>query len=190
MKKYLFIMLLATAAFVATSCNQEVKSENNETETTTSTDQAGSKSIADVKDDGSQKNVVQVAVGSKDHTTLVKAVQAADLVTSLANQGPFTVFAPVNAAFDKLPKGTVEDLLKPENKAKLADILQYHVCVSSFKVENLHDGQNLGMVNGGNAKITVKDGKTYINGSQILASVPASNGIVHVIGDVLLPPSK
>jgi uncharacterized surface protein with fasciclin (FAS1) repeats len=141
-----------------------------------------------VQDDQSQKNVVGVAVGSKDHTTLVAAVKAAELVDALSNAGPFTVFAPTNAAFEALPAGTVEGLLKPEKKADLQDILQYHVAVGVFKPEMLHDGQSLGMVNGSNVKFSVKDGKLMINDANIVATVPASNGIVCVIDKVLLPP--
>lgn len=144
---------------------------------------------SDVVDNESEKNVVQVAVASPDHTTLVAAVKAADLVNALSNAGPFTVFAPTNAAFAALPEGTVEGLLKPEKKSDLQDILQYHVSLGVFKTDMLHDGQNLSMVNGGNAKITMKDGKLMINDAVILASVPASNGIVHVIDKVLLPPA-
>ena len=142
-----------------------------------------------VKDDVSKKDVVKVAASSADHTTLVKAVQAAGLVDVLSNAGPFTVFAPTNAAFDALPPGTVESLLKPDQKTTLSDILQYHVAVGVFKPEMLRDGQTLGMVNGGNAKITVKDGKVMINDAAVVASVPASNGIVHVIDKVILPPA-
>ena len=141
-----------------------------------------------VKDDVSNPNVVQIAVGSKDHTTLVAAVKAAELVDALSNAGPFTVFAPTNAAFDALPAGTVDDLLKPENKDKLTTILQYHVYVGNLSTESLQDGQSLGMVDGGNVTITKKDGKTFVNGnSEVVASVPASNGVVHVVSAVLLP---
>jgi len=141
-----------------------------------------------VIDSTSQPNVVQVAVGSADHSTLVKAVKAADLVTSLSNAGPFTVFAPTNAAFDKLPAGTVEDLLKPEKKDALIDILQHHVYVGVLKAEQLQDGQSLGMVDGKNITIKIVNGKPLINGkANIIASVPASNGIVHVIDEVLTP---
>lgn len=141
-----------------------------------------------VEDDLSQRNVVQVAVGSEDHTTLVKAVQAAELVDALSNAGPFTVFAPTNAAFDQLPAGTLDGLLAPEKKDELADILQYHVSLGVFKAESLTDGQVIGQVNGGNITVSKKDGKTVLNGTAtIVASVPASNGIVHVIDGVLLP---
>lgn len=141
-----------------------------------------------VKDDTSNPNIVQVASGSKDHTTLVAAVKAAGLVTSLSNAGPFTVFAPTNAAFDKLPAGTVDGLLKPEKKGDLENILGYHTYVGNLKTEYMQDGQEYDMVYGGKIKITKKGDKTFVNGSEILASIPTSNGIIHVIGDVLLPP--
>ena len=105
----------------------------------------------------------------------------------LSNAGPFTVFAPTNAAFDKLPAGTVEGLLKPEKKADLQDILQYHVAVAVYKPEMLQDGQVINMANGGNVTIGVKDGKITVNGANVVATIPASNGIIHVIDAVLLP---
>ena len=164
------------------------------TNTSTSNQGAASESTAPagggqsaVQDNDSQKDVVKVAVGSKDHTTLVTAVKAAELVDVLSNAGPFTVFAPVNAAFEKLPAGTVEGLLKPDKKEALQDILQYHVAVGVFKSEMFQDGQKLSMANGGNVTIGVKEGKITVNGANVVATVPASNGIVHVIDGVLLP---
>jgi len=145
---------------------------------------------ASVQDDVSQPDVVKVAVGSADHTTLVAALKAADLVNSLANAGPFTVFAPTNAAFDKLPAGTVDDLLKPENKSKLKGILHHHVTTSALDAEYFQDGQSLGMVDGGRETITKKDGAFFIGGAKVIASVRASNGWVHVIDAVLVPAAK
>ena len=172
---------------VLLSCNNGT--EQSKTETAQAIAAETQVGQSGVKDDLSQKNVVQVAIGSKDHTTLVKAVQAAGLVDALSNAGPFTVFAPTNAAFDKLPAGTVEGLLKPEKKDDLTDILQYHVSIGVFKTENLTDGQVIGQVNGGNITITKKDGKFIVNGTAtVIASIPASNGMVHVIDGVLLPP--
>lgn len=142
-----------------------------------------------IKGDVGKDNVVQVAAGSKDHTTLVAAVKAAELVGVLSNPGPFTVFAPTNSAFEKLPAGTVEDLLKPENKEKLQNILEYHVFVGVLKPTLLTDGRDLGQANGDHVVIGVKDEKKTVNGAAILATVPASNGIVHVIDAVLLPPA-
>lgn len=172
-------------AMIAVSCNSSTAPQ---TETETASKEPTTEGQSAVKDDVSNPNVVQIAVGSKDHTTLVAAVKAANLVDVLSNAGPFTVFAPVNAAFDKLPAGTVEGLLKPEKIDALTDILQYHVYVGVIKAEDLKDGQSLGQVNGGNIKITLKDGKPLINGkAHILASIPASNGMIHVIDEVLVP---
>lgn len=145
---------------------------------------------AAVADDESQKDIVKVAAGSQAHTTLVAAVQAAGLVDVLANTGPFTVFAPTNDAFKKLPAGTVEGLLKPASKEQLRDILQYHVAVAVYKPEMLKDGMTLNMANGGDVKITVKDGRIILNGTAaVVGSVPAANGIIHVVDAVLVPPA-
>lgn len=139
-----------------------------------------------VKDDESMKDIVKVAVASKDHSTLVAALKAADLVTSMANAGPFTVFAPTNAAFDKLPSGTVETLLKPENKGKLTDVLYHHVMTSARETDSFTDGQTITMFDGKPAKITKKDGAMYIDDAKVVASVRASNGVVHVVDAVVL----
>jgi uncharacterized surface protein with fasciclin (FAS1) repeats len=177
-------LLLGAAAFALSQCNNP----SSDTAAADSGDSAPVAGQSAVADDVSQKDIVKVAVGSKDHTTLVTAVKAAELVDVLSNTGPFTVFAPVNAAFDKLPKGTVEDLLRPENKDKLADILQYHVAVAVYKEDMLTDGRTISMANGGNVRVSNKDGKITINGSAtVVGSVPASNGLIHVIDGVLLP---
>ncbi len=180
MKSVLYALFLLA---ILASC----KSTSGETATSESTESVKLSGQEGVIDDESQKDVVKVAVASADHTTLVAAVKAADLVTSLSNAGPFTVFAPVNAAFDKLPKGTVEDLLKPENKSKLETILQHHVMTSALAADFFQDGQSMGMVDGTNVTFAVKDGATYVDGNKILGSVKASNGWVHVIDKVLLP---
>ncbi len=143
-----------------------------------------------VKDDESQKDIVRVAVGSADHSTLVTALKAASYVDVLSNAGPFTVFAPTNAAFAKLPAGTVEGLLEPEKKDDLRNILEYHVSVGVYKLENLRDGQKINQVNLDDVVIGIKDGKYTVNGASILGTVPASNGVVYVIDAVLLPPAK
>jgi uncharacterized surface protein with fasciclin (FAS1) repeats len=140
-----------------------------------------------VVDDTSSPNIVQTASGSKDHSTLVTAVKAAGLVDVLSNAGPFTVFAPTNAAFDKLPKGTLEGLLEPGKKDDLKNILEYHTYVGNLKTEYMQDGQEYEQVNAGKIKITKKGDKVFVNGSEIVASIPTSNGIIHVINDVLLP---
>lgn len=167
------------------SCTQSSPSTTTTTAADSSSPAGGGQSA--VQDNESQKDVVKVAAGSPDHTTLVAAVKAAELVDALSNAGPFTVFAPTNAAFDKLPAGTVQDLLKPEKKADLQDILQYHVAVGVFKPELLQDGQSLSMANGGNVKIGISGGKTTVNDANVIATVPASNGIIYIIDGVLLP---
>jgi len=141
-----------------------------------------------VKDDHSNPNVVQVAVSSQDHTTLVAALKAADYVDALTNVGPFTVFAPVNQAFDALPAGTLETLIKKENQRQLRDILEYHVLLGVYKAEDFVDGRRMGTADGRSIEIAVAgDGTVTINGGKILGSVAASNGIIHVIDQVLLP---
>lgn len=187
MKKY-FSLPLIVLALLMTSCNNEKKQASGTTENDAVTNTGGQENV---QDEVSQKDVVKVAMGSPDHTTLVAAVKQAELVTALSNAGPFTVFAPTNAAFDKLPAGTVEGLMKNDKKADLQNILQYHVTTSSLKEEFFRDGMNIGMVNGGSVKVSIKDGKIMLNNSAtIVASVPASNGMVHVIDAVLLPPAK
>jgi uncharacterized surface protein with fasciclin (FAS1) repeats len=180
----LFLLTILTGII---SCDGGTTSPNQQTDQATTV--AGGQE--NVKDDDSQKDVVKTAISSKDHTTLVAALKQADLVTSLSNAGPFTVFAPTNAAFEALPKGTLENLMKPEKKEDLQDILQYHVTLSAMKAESFQDGQTLGMVNGDNVTVSVKDGKVILNNSvHILTSIPASNGIIHVIDGVLLPVKK
>lgn len=137
-------------------------------------------------------NIVSIAVGSKDHSTLVAALKAANYVTSVANPGPLTVFAPTNAAFDKLPKGTVESLVTPEKQADLKEILKYHVAPAVYDEAALKrmDGKQLAMANGKKVTIKVQDGKLKINDATVVGSIRASNGIVHVVDGVLLPPDK
>lgn len=179
------ITACAIFSLITLGCNKEdsVKQSQGSSET------AGKVSTgqSNVKDDVSQNDIVKVAVGSKDHSTLVTALQAADLVNSLANAGPFTVFAPVNAAFEKLPAGTVDDLLKPENKSKLSKILQHHVAVGVYNKDMLTDGRVLGMVDGANATVSNKGGEISLDGAKVLATVTASNGIVYVVDSVVLP---
>jgi uncharacterized surface protein with fasciclin (FAS1) repeats len=186
MQKIISLPIILLSIIIA-SCNNDKKT-SAETTTTEATVSGGQEAV---KDDESQKDVVKVAVGSKDHTTLVAALKQAELVTSLSNAGPFTVFAPTNAAFDKLPAGTVDGLMKDDKKADLQNVLQYHVTTSALKADFFTDGMSLGMVNGDNITFSVKDGKVMINGSaNIVASIPASNGMIHVIDAVLLPPAK
>ncbi len=143
-----------------------------------------------IEDDESVPNVLQIAMGSPDHTTLVAAVQAADLENALVNAGPLMVFAPTNAAFDALPEGTVEDLLKPENKNALANILKHHVTAGNYSKDFLKKFKKLGQANDQNTTVEVKGEDVYVGGAKIVASIPAGNGIVHVVDAVILPPSN
>jgi transforming growth factor-beta-induced protein len=134
------------------------------------------------------KDIVSNVSNASNLTTLVAAVKAAGLVTTLQSPGPFTVFGPSNAAFDKLPAGTVETLVKPENKDKLVSILTYHVVSGIYKTSDLKDGQVLKTVNGQELAVTVVNGKVMINGAMIeTPDVLQSNGVAHVIDTVLLP---
>lgn len=141
---------------------------------------------AAVSDNESQQDIVKIATGSKDHTTLVAALKAAGLVNSLANAGPFTVFAPTNSAFDKLPAGTVDDLLKPANKDKLSTILTHHVTTSALSMDQFTDGQMVGMADGTSEKVTKKGTDFFIGSAKVIGSVRGSNGWVHVIDAVLV----
>jgi len=139
------------------------------------------------------KNIVQNAVNSKDHTTLVAAVKAAGLVPTLEGKGPFTVFAPTNAAFGKLPAGTVDTLVKPENKATLTKILTYHVVPGKLEASDLKDGQKLKTVEG--EELTVKKSGSSVmivdaKGGSSTVTIPnvnQSNGVIHVVDTVLMP---
>ena len=146
------------------------------------------------------KNIVENAINSADHTTLVAAVKAAGLVKTLQSEGPFTVFAPTNAAFEKLPDGTIETLLKEENKEMLTSILTYHVLAGKFNAKDVlkaikkNDGKvEMKTVSGGTLTFWEKDGDVYVsdeNGGKAkvtIADVNQSNGVIHVIDSVLLP---
>ncbi len=188
MKNKALLILIACLSVLMIACKSNETSGGEDVEVSAAVDGVGQ---SGVQDDVSNPNVVQVAVGSKDHTTLVTAVKAAGLVDALSNTGPFTVFAPTNAAFDKLPKGTVEGLLEPDKKQDLKNILEYHTYVGTLKAEYLQDGQSFEQVSGQKVTISKKDGKIFVNGTaEIVASIPTSNGIIHVIDAVLLPPAE
>lgn len=197
MKKNFFSLFMATAASAVMfmACNE------NKTETTTTmqsdstmmaTDKMMPAEETGVMVGGANmvpsKNIVENAAGSADHTTLVAAVTAAGLGETLSGTGPFTVFAPTNDAFSKLPAGTVDNLLKPENKADLTSILTYHVVPGALKAADLQDGQKLKTVNGKELTVSIKDGKVMIDGATVtIADVISSNGVTHVIDAVMLP---
>ena len=133
------------------------------------------------------ENIVEIASGNKDFTTLVAAVVAAGLAETLSGDGPFTVFAPTNEAFAKLPAGTVEELIKPENKEKLAAILTYHVVAGKALSSDLSDGQSIKTVNGQEVKVSVGD-NVKVDGAVVTTpDLEASNGVIHVIDSVIMP---
>ncbi len=141
--------------------------------------------------DSASKDIVDTAVAAGSFQTLAKALQAADLVDTLKGPGPFTVFAPTDEAFAKLPAGTLDDLLKPENKEKLRAILTYHVVpgrVTAAKVVALSSAKT---VNGQEMKITTMGGNVMVNNAHVVkADIPASNGVIHVIDTVILPDAQ
>ncbi|MFZ4521069.1 MAG: fasciclin domain-containing protein [Bacteroidales bacterium] len=147
-----------------------------------------------------EKTIVEIAVGSKDHTTLVAALKAADLVTTLSSKGPFTVFAPTNAAFDKIPADALANLLKPENKATLSGILTYHVVAGNIDAATLTGliKKSKGVavvktVNGQELKASIENGKVILTDAKggkatvIVADLKASNGVIHVTDAVSMP---
>ena len=183
--KTLFSLLIATALLFVTAC---APASDNTSESQDSNAAAESHGQAGVSDDLSAKNILQIAIGSEDHTTLVAGVEATHLENVLVNAGPFTVFAPTNEAFDALPDGTLETLLEDENLPTLARIIKFHAAPGNYPTRLLKDGQRLFMASGHYLEVKV-EGDTYsIGGAKILGSVQASNGIVHVIDAVLLPP--
>ncbi|RYY27460.1 MAG: fasciclin domain-containing protein [Chitinophagaceae bacterium] len=134
------------------------------------------------------KDVVDIAIGSADHTTLVAAVKAAGLVETLKGAGPFTVFAPTNDAFAALPAGTVDGLLKADKKEDLTKVLTYHVVAGAVKAADLKNGQKIKTLQGGELTVNIKNGKVMINGATVTAAdLTGSNGVVHVVDKVLLP---
>ena len=133
------------------------------------------------------ENIVEIASGNKDFSTLVAAVVAAGLAETLSGNGPFTVFAPTNEAFAKLPAGTVEELLKPENKEKLASILTYHVVAGKVMSKDLSNGQKAKTVNGQEITVAIGDGVKIDTATVVTADLEASNGVIHVIDSVIMP---
>jgi uncharacterized surface protein with fasciclin (FAS1) repeats len=137
------------------------------------------------------RDIVDMAVGAGQFKTLAAALGAAGLVETLKGPGPYTVFAPTDEAFAKLPVGTVENLLKPENKAKLTAILTYHVVPGAVKAEQVTKLDEAKTVNGAMVKVSTEDGKVMINDASVVkADIEASNGVIHVIDKVILPPES
>jgi uncharacterized surface protein with fasciclin (FAS1) repeats len=193
--KKIFFMAVISALFL-TACNDSATTTDTTTDSTNMM-AADSSNMMATEEQGvmvggakmvASKNIVENAAGSADHTTLVAAVKAAGLAETLSGTGPFTVFAPTNAAFEALPAGTVDNLLKPEMKKDLTGILTYHVVAGKLMAADLTDGQKLKTVQGKDLTVSVKDGKVMINGANVtIADVVSSNGVTHVIDAVLTP---
>ena len=177
----LFIAVICTISLVA--CNGEADKKTGETAKAPVVPNDPTTKPAEIA-----KDVVDIAIESADHKTLVAAVKAAELVETLKGDGPFTIFAPTDAAFAALPAGTVDGLLKAEKKADLTSILTYHVVAGNVKAADLKDGQVVKTLQGTDLKVTKKDGKVAINGANVTtADLAGSNGVIHVIDAVLMP---
>jgi uncharacterized surface protein with fasciclin (FAS1) repeats len=182
----LVVAVLAVSALLL--MNNDDSSENQKTENT-QTQQTTEKTESEEQ----TSDIVELASGTDSLSTLVTAVKAADLVSTLQGEGPFTVLAPTNDAFAALPAGTLDDLLKPENKDQLAAVLTYHVVAGKVLSSDLKDGQEVATVQGTKLTVEIMDGKVYFidakgNKSMVeKADIEASNGVVHVISSVLLP---
>lgn len=195
MKKQVLNLMLGASIVAMASCNSSestAEKTTDSTATTTTTETTTPAQEAGVEVGGAMmvpsKNIVENAAGSSDHTTLVAAVKAAGLAETLSGTGPFTVFAPTNEAFGKLPEGTVEKLLKPEMKADLTKVLTYHVVAGAYKSTDLKDGMELTTVEGKKIKLSQKDGSWWVNDAKItIPDVVSSNGVTYVIDGVLMP---
>lgn len=188
------LIIAASFAMLSVACGDSATTET----TTDSSSMAATDTTAAVTEEAGvmvgganmvpSKNIVENAVGSNDHTTLVAAVKAAGLAETLSGAGPFTVFAPTNEAFGKLPAGAVDNLLKPEMKGDLTSVLTYHVVAGAMKAADLKDGQKLKTVQGKELTVSIKDGKVMIDGATVtIPDVISSNGVTHVIDAVLMP---
>ncbi|OEK02328.1 hypothetical protein BFP97_12715 [Roseivirga sp. 4D4] len=182
----ILVLLLLTGSILA--CSNSSQTESSTAEPKASSHPLGQ---ASVQDDVSDKNILQVAIGSDAHTTLVAAVQAAQIEHVLVNAGPLTVFAPTNDAFAALPEGTVDNLLKPENKADLATILTRHAAPGSFNIEGLKreasKGRKIYMATGDYLEVTVDGDEIWVAGAKVVATIQTSNGIINVVDKVILP---
>ena len=186
-KQIFWVVVISAALF---SC----KNENNSNVKINTIDNSivdEHKGQATVADNVSDANALQVAKSLPDFTTLVTAIETAGVEDAIVNAGPLTIFAPTNEAFAKLPDGTVETLLKPENRSRLALILTNHVAPSNYPDTQLEKearkGRNLYMASGNYLEVEKKDDGLYVGGTKILKTVKVSNGWIHIIGDVLVP---
>lgn len=187
----MIFLLISSSILIGCKDNNDDESESPATTNEASSDATSNKGQAFIEDDSENPNALRLAMDSEDHTTLVAAVKAAGVENALVNVGPLTVFAPTNAAFDNLPDGTVEDLLKPENKSKLAYILKNHVAPSNYPIDmlekNIEKGRTLYMASGENVDVSKEGEDILVGGAKIIGTVKVSNGWVHVVDDVILP---
>ena len=175
------VLAVAVVPLVIAACGSSSSSASSSPAMSTAASPAMSPAASDI---------VDTAVAAGQFTTLAKALQAAGLVNAFKGPGPFTVFAPTDAAFAKLPAGTLATLLK-DPKGELTKILTYHVVPGKVMAADITDGMTAKTLEGSTVKFTVKDGKVYVNGAQVTtADVPASNGVIHVIDKVLIPPKQ
>jgi uncharacterized surface protein with fasciclin (FAS1) repeats len=188
MKRIIIIFIISLLSTACNTGSREKLSSPSDFEDNTPKGQAS------VVDNVSDKNILQIAMESEIHSTLIAAVQAAEIEHVLVNAGPLTVFAPTNAAFDALPDGTIESLLKPENKEKLALILKNHAAPGSFNLESLKKealkGRKIYTAAGDYLEIDVKEKNISVGGAQILSTLKTSNGIINVVDKIILPVEK
>jgi len=192
MKKAYFVLIAFAISLAScqseTATNEQTTTAPKAKKETVNTKVKGQSSVVDEE---SAKNVLQVALSIPDFSTLCAAIGAAGVEDALVNAGPLTVFAPLNSAFDKLPAGTVETLVKPENKETLTGILINHVAPSNYPIKQLKKeakkGRKLYMASGKYLEVENKDGDIYVGGTKIIKSVKVSNGWIHVVDDVLVP---
>ena len=186
------MIIIFAACLFLNACNSG--GDDKPSNTSSSLEDNTPKGQASVVDNVSAKNILQVAMGSKDHTTLVAAVEAAEIEHVLVNAGPLTVFAPTNAAFDALPEGTVASLLEPENKAKLAFILTNHAAPGSFDIDGLKKeakkGRKIYTAAGDYLEVVVDGNEVTVGGAKVLGTVQTSNGIINVVDKIILPTEK
>lgn len=186
-------LVVAVAIGGVVIANRDTKEDTASETTTSASTQTADDAKMKAEEAAKAKDIVTLAVGTPDLSTLVAAVKAADLVATLQGAGPFTVFAPTNAAFAALPAGTLDSLLLPENKATLASILTYHVVSGKVMSGDLKDGQVVKTVQGQNLTVSITDGKVMLTDAKggkatvAAADISASNGVVHVIDAVVLP---
>jgi len=184
-----FAGVIGATALIGFPAWAHINSNTNVANATQTQQVAGNvKTAASPAPTAAAQDIVAIASGNGQFKTLTKALGSAGLVTTLQGKGPFTVFAPTDAAFAALPKGTVENLLKPENKAQLTKILTYHVVPGSVLSTSLKSG-DVKSVEGSSLKVAVSTGKVTVGGANVVkADIKASNGVIHVIDKVLMPP--